>query len=664
MKKLFFILIWLIINGQLFAQEYSKEFGKIGTPEILLNCYSKDTTAVAVILFDIGETVFVESDNGYNIRFTRSKRIKILNKSALEFAEVSIPYYYESREKTEVVNSIEAITYNFENGQLVSTPLDSRAVYDEIVNDRWKVRKFAFPNVKEGSIIEYRYVLESPFHFNLPDWKFQDKIPTIYSYYSAALIPFYEYIFLAKGITKFDYHKTRLSNDRRVFGSITPGLGSRSSTGFEFNDNIHEFAMNHVPAFINEGYITSEKDYLMSVVFQLARFHSPYGGTTEIITTWPKLSSELLNHERFGKYLKNAGSYAKKFLDAKIQHPNKTTSEKCSEIIHLVRNEFNWNGRFSKFASQTPKDLITKKSGNSSDINLFLIALLNSAGIKAAPTIISTRGNGKIYQEYPFESFFNNVIVWVTIGDESFITDGTDNYLPYNRIPPYCLNHVGLILDAKEPHWVTLENDVQSIDRKFISLSLDIENLTSDVNVILQTSEYESYSMKKQFNNDYESIKKYLIDNGFVSVEKLQTKDYERYEFPYIIEADGKAEIEQINERVIISPFLNFPMKENPFKQKQRSYPVDFSYLRTENFQSQINIPEGYKVLSHPEEFEMNNELAHIKCNYLVNDNKFILSAEYIFKKTAYKPTEYTRIKSYFDSIIKKFNEPIVLEKL
>jgi len=48
---------------------------------------------------------------------------------------------------------------------------------------------------------------------------------------------------------------------------------------------------------------------------------------------------------------------------------------------------------------------------------------------------------------------------------------------------------------------------------------------------------------------------------------------------------------------------------------------------------------------------------------YSANENKSIVSlnATYQFKKAIYQPEDYLKIKSYFDLIIKYFNQNIVL---
>ena len=81
--------------------------------------FSLDPDAEAVVIFDIGEAIFFDAEVGYDIRFTRSRRIKILDQSGVDFAEVAIPIYVAGAGKTEVVKSVIAYSYNNENTKLL-----------------------------------------------------------------------------------------------------------------------------------------------------------------------------------------------------------------------------------------------------------------------------------------------------------------------------------------------------------------------------------------------------------------------------------------------------------------------------------------------------------------------------------------------------------------
>jgi uncharacterized protein DUF3857 len=658
-----FILLVLSICLQAHGQETKREFGKITQEEIKLRTYKKDFRAGGVVLFDIGETKFIDADNGYDIRFTRHKRVKIFKKTAFEHAEVSIPFYVDGYGKTEKVKSIEATTYNYEDGNLIQQQLDPTTVYEEKVNSRWRNKKFVFPNIQEGSIVEFKYVLETPFHFNLPDWTFQDKIPTIYSEYEVRMIPFYEYVFRVQGISKFDYKQSVVAKEKRKWGNISESnFGEKIGRGVEFQDYVHTYVLKDVPAFKDESFISSINDYIIKIDFQLSKFKSPTGTSRDIISTWSKLTKALVKNDKFGKYQKNCARIAKKILEKDLDISGLSTEEKSIKIIEYVKDNFNWDGTYSKYASMSAKAFITKKSGNTADINLFLLAMLKTAKIESHPVILSTRNHGKIDGSYPFDHFTNYVIVLVKT-ESPFFADGTEDLLPYNRLPTRCLNDKGLIVSEDVlDKWVRLENNIPSLEKNLIAIEIDPESLNASFNVSIQSTEYDAYSYRSTYKNDTTALHDFY-SNKIGEIEAIKTLSYNEITRPYSISFEGTYETEKLGENVVINPFLNLAMSKNLLTQKERNYPVDFVYPSNELFEITLAIPNGFKITDIPESFTMDNDLAEVKINYSITENLLKVEGNYNFKKPIYVSDEYSKIKYYMVKIIEKFNEQLVLEK-
>jgi hypothetical protein len=391
-----FILSVNIIYFSSFAQREEHQFGEITHDEVAMTAYVDDQDAGAVVPFDHGKSVFVRDEFGssaYIINFKRVKRIKIFDKSEYDQANIEIPYYTDGYGKTEKVFNIKAIAYNNENGFLKKGELDPKSIFTEKTNDYWSKKKFAIPNVKEGSIIEFSYELNTPFRFNMPDWKFQSTIPTIYSEYEVRMIPFYEYVFLLQGINKFNYQNSYVDNVSRKLGSI------------EFTDYIHQYVLKDIPAFRDESYISSIDDYILKMDFQMAKIHSQSGSTTEIMTTWAKLNKSLLKHEKFGKYIAGSKKVVEKNILGTFDLADKNSRQKSKLLIEFMKNKFSWNGNYGKYSTKKAKDFFEDKKGNTSDMNLFLIALLQAHGLEAVPVLISTRDHGKINADYPFDHF-------------------------------------------------------------------------------------------------------------------------------------------------------------------------------------------------------------------------------------------------------------------
>ncbi len=652
MKNLILTLIliqFIFVNGH--AQKYSTEFGKVGKEEVDLVTYDKDTSAEAVTLFDIGMSTFVKLDNGFNVIFEQAKRIKILSEAGLDYAEIEIPYY-RNENIYETIYDLEAFTYNIENGMLTKTQLDLNNAHDEKINEYWMSKKFAMPNVKKGSIIEYRYKLSSQDVFNLRDWTFQDKIPTVYSSFVIKMIPFYQYSYVLLGASKFDYQNSYESK------SLSHTLGT-----MEYKDFVHEFVMKDVPAFKSESYITSMNDYIIKVIFQLSKINYPTGGSKEIISTWPDLVKDLNKTADFGRFVEKSEKLADKTIDinAITRKPKK---ERFEEIVKYVKTNYRWNEYYGKYASQSPASIIKDKYGNVADLNLLTIGFLNAVGIEAYPVLISTRKNGKILSDYPFLKYFNYVLIYAKLDDENVISDATDiHYSPY-RIPERCINERGLLIkEDTDTKWIGLKSAIPSEKRTNITMHLDGEDLITKVEI--SANEYQGISLMEDFGNDTEKLVNYLKDQNYnVSKDETSISYPENYDQDYQFEFQPKIKSEIVNSKIYISPFLNEPMQDNPLNQETRTYPIDMIYPWKDTYTSIIEIPEGYKVDFVPENFKVKNDLVEMEYSVNQTDNKLEINFTNYFKLAEYPAKDYSKIKFYLNQIVKKGNEKIVLVKI
>jgi len=651
MKEYFFTLI-LIFCFQITvkAQTYSKEFGKIGQAEFDLATYAKDKSAEAVVFFDIGKSYFISGDNGFDVYFERSTRIKILSEAGIKWAEVGIPFYQEGS-IFERVLEIEAYTYNFENGRLIKTPLNVANCHDEKVNEYWYVKKFAMPEVKAGSIIEYRYKISSQYVFNLRDWVFQWKIPNIYSEYEVRMIPFYEYSFLLQGANKFD------SQTSYVDRGMSHQFGSTS-----YQDMISNYVMKDIPAFNDEEFISSVDDYIIKIDFQLCKIKYPNGGQKDILTTWPGLIDDLIKNIDFGKYIAKCEKLAPKLL-AQDNLAGKTPKEKFDFIISYVKNNYNWNKYNGKFASKSPSNLINDKVGNCADLNLFTVGLLNAFGIEAYPVIVSTRENGKIKYDYPYNHFFNYVLISANIDGAWILSDATEILNSNDRIPPRCINDKGLIIKEDKVEWVGLQCTAPSVSQT--DLLIDFAGLDLNARAVISATEYDALYFRNNYGEDKTKIKEMLSekdyepgDSSIIIENHLKVKD------PYILKFETSFKTEKINDKIYFSPFLKEPIANNPLKQNTRSYSIDMTYPVKRVFNSTINIPEGYKVDFVPEDFKVINNLFELVYSVKIEENKIVISFYYFFKNSVYSATDYSKIKYYFNEIVKKGNEKVVLTKV
>jgi len=652
MNKYLFVLIASCLFRTSMAQDFSHEYGNISKEELQLKRYEKDSTAEAVILYDMGKSYFTETSDGFDMTFERKTRIKILTKAGVDKAEILISYYKEN-ENQEKILELKGNTYNLENGAVKITALNTDNKFNEKISEHWYNRKIAMPDVRIGSVIEFSYKILSPYIFNLRNWAFQHTIPVIYSEYTTSMVPFFDYVSNLQGAVKYD-----------EFTNYSDKGLPHSAFGLEYHESIYTYVMKNLPAFKDESFITSPDDYMIKLKFQLATVRQSTGIAKQIMSTWPKLADEMLDEEKFGDYLKESKNKSNKIIES-MNLNGLSKLQKATSIDQYVKTGFSWNEQNDKYTSSKLKDFLVKKTGNCADINLFLAGMLNAAGIEAYPVLLSTRNNGKVKTTYPFLYYFNYVIVYAKLDSTIVLLDATEPLCKFNEIPSRCLNDYGFIVQhKKEDEWVQFKsNYLSSIKREFELTPVPSEDSIT-ANCKLITTGYEAVNYRKKFTTGYDKLRKKLLSENSESNDSIHSKNLKDIGNPFEMNYMNKIQLETIENKILITPFCNTVITENPLKMPVRNYPVDMIYKRGNMFQSVIDIPAGYKILSKPEDVNINNQI--VKINYFTdmsNKNKLLVIGTYELKKDVYPVSEYGVLKDCFDKIVDKFNEKIVFVK-
>lgn len=637
------ILCLSIIKAE--SQALYSNFGVPIREELLMKTWPGDSIAEAGVISDNGVSRFFENyDNGFDIFFERTTKIKIFKEAGIKYANIEIPLYFNSN-SFEKVDNIKGVVHTFENGVLQTSKLNIDQIYEEKINSNWIVKKFALPNVKVGSVIEYNYRVISPFKFNLPDWEFQWAIPVKSSSYTVGIIPFYEYMFLSQGITKFSKQTSYLNSSEQQFGSA------------KYKEMFYVYEMSDLLPFRDDDFITSRKDFIKKIDFQLTKFTDLHGISTKVVTTWNELSKELIQNSNFGKYI----SASEKNASQKMPIATSTdTLGMLKEAINHVKSQFAWDNRYQLYATKSLKDFLIQKKGNSAEINLYTIGLLNAMGIKAKPVLISTRNHGKIVSDYPFLNAFNHILIFVTCNNKPLLLDATDPYYPYDVLPIECINEKGYLIDVKNPDtWLALNN------AKISEISTMLEYTLSEDKSLLQTkimsyaNNHDAAELRKSYLSDKDKFKQQIFNNQTITQFDVENIDNLNERFNII--ANGETDAELVGSDIIIQPFLGFCSNQNIFKAETRDYPIDLTFNYRRNYSCTINIPDGYKIAKLPDPVKVEDPLMAINLVVLNKDNQVFITGNYQLNKAVYPAENYKQLKNLYALMIRKLNQVIIL---
>jgi hypothetical protein len=154
MKQLTVIVI-TFSSLSVFSQKAPIKFGDVSMDELKMTVYPKDSSAEAIILADFGESKleYSQAQESFQLIFERTRRIKILTKEGLEWANFNIPLYRNNSDE-EKVTGLKAVTYNLENGKIVETKAKSESIIKEKYDENYNFTKITWPNVRLGSVLE------------------------------------------------------------------------------------------------------------------------------------------------------------------------------------------------------------------------------------------------------------------------------------------------------------------------------------------------------------------------------------------------------------------------------------------------------------------------------------------------------------------------------
>lgn len=660
-SKLFmrYIFITALLLTCFFAKSQEFDFGKLSTDAYLFERSKIDSNANAIYLDEYGASRFTfDSETGsLKLLFTYHARIKLFNREGFDAASIVIPLHKNSygNDDQEYLSNLRASTFNFINGKFEENEVTNKMVFKEEKSKYTTLTKFTFPNLKENSIIEYEYTIESPFLFNFRTWYFQSELPKINSTYIAFIPANYKYNISLKGFYKLTENKAELSSAcLRIAGN------NMDCSKLTYN-------MKNVPAFLEEIYMTAPSNYKSAIYFELEEVHYLSGSTQKYTKSWKDIDYELTSRRDFGGQMKKKDVF-KTILPSVIAEA-KDELQKAKAIFEYVKKQIKWNNYYGKYSETSVKEVIDKRSGNVADINFALISALSAADFDVEAVLLSTRDNGTVNKLYPIISDFNYVVAKVNIGETSYMLDATEPLLPFGLLPMRCINDQGRVINLKKPsYWIDMKaakrsSSTHSLIGKLTEEGKIIGTITSiagGFNALNTRKEIKTYSSIDEYVEKLDErltnikIKNFEISN----IDSVENPLIEKYEVELSIGSAGQFENH-------FNPFFINPVRKNPFKLNERNYPVDLGAASEERIAINITLPDNLKLKEQPKDLSIglpNQGGRYLLQTNLLNNN-LTVNQQLLFSKAIYTSEEYHYLKEFYNRIIQAQKLDVILTK-
>ncbi len=636
----------------IYAQKDVPAFGKIEKSDLLLTQCEFDKDAEAYNLLTYGNVNYVFLGENFKIETERRVRIKILKEKGLERANIKIRFI--ERNKYEDIKNVAGYTYNLDaSGNVVKTKLEKSAIYTKKLTKHLSEVSFSMPDVKVGSVIEFKYIDLKNSIANVDDWDFQDDIPTRISVYNIKIPSIFKFRTQLSLRQPIDEKSDEVNENAMYRGKV-----------LSYKSIEKTFTVKNIPSLPDEPFMKASKDYTQRIEFQLSAIDYGNGDITEITTTWDKITKELLTDDDFGVQLNKNLSDTKSLNDS-LKNAN-GEYKKMLMIHNYVRKNMNWNSSESIYSSDGIKSAWDKKSGNNTELNLILINLLRNAGLKAYPVLVSTRDNGTVNTLTPFLRQFNSTITLVLIDNKRYILNAADKYNPAHLIPYDVLNNDGFVVDNRYGGWIKLENE-KAIWANTVSIFAEVTPgavMEGKAKVIsegycknprVKKWEEEKKSFKDYFSKEYTGIKIDEIEAINTDIDTLPLQQNVTFSLP--VNSSGDYQYFTLN--------LFLGLEKNPFIADERRTDVDFNFRQSYTLVGKFFIPDNYEFDDLPKNMRMSMPDSSIELTRMLQKDASAIDVRVTlkFNRSYYAAEDYDLLQEFYKKLFTTLNEQIVIKK-
>ncbi len=608
------LLLALIISLGTFTCFAQSDKYLIITPQQLQE--KKDDVFTDVPAKIIYRNIYLEIGKFLEVREAR----KIYTNDGLEYSDFEIPF--------DNVDVKKAITYNWENGKTIMTEVGGEGIFTEEVSKGFEINKIAFPNVKEGSVIEIVYRVNE---IGLWTVNYQDIIP-IKQFWLEIKNPFY---YTGFNITKNGFAKVDLEDSQ--------------------TDDVLVYKGVNIPGLKFENYLGSTSNYFGRMFFEPVYYADRVRGQS-----WGSVANYYHTKEI------NKKAYFKKDLE-NVVGGELDPMKKAKLIYSYVKDRMKWNDYYG-ISDYNLKKIYRNEEGTSGEINLILVAMLKEAGLDAYIMKVASKRKGLVH--FPSYNIFNNTICALEIDKQYHLLDASQPHGSFGEIPLPFVNGDGLLIVAEgNCRLVSTQARSKSQNTVIINAEIDTENLLVKGNVKKRISGYYAWEHREEYEKI--DIKNYTDDleelNNSLRISNFENQNFYKSEQPVSMFYDFEMEdyFEKIGEDIYFDPLLYFGKEENDFIDDERVFPIDFGFPFSKKVMVTFQLPEGYQVKSIPKgkTLAIPDAIGSLSFKCISTNNGVQVTFNLDINKGMIETAYYPSIQQLFSEYVSVSKSKIVLTK-
>ena len=595
-----------------------------------MSVYPADPTAEAVVLDAVTRLRVEMKDNHPQLTVQVHRRIKIITDAAAQAQGIlKLPIDLPANRVT--MGTIKAQLIDLSDNQQVIPIEESK---------EGNVERLILSQVKTGYILEYRYDFTTDSVPVLTNWAFQEGLPIR------------RFELWASVNSAFDY-AVSFQNKEKINAFI------------DAKSNARVFVATDLPAMRLKAASLITSDYLTAVRFQINSANA--AGSKQVYTqSWRELAQNFYRNEKLGaQYLqKNNYDNLWRAMQSSVNGA-KNDEEKIRTVYNFVNKNVEWNGEWNIYAAESLNTAYEKRTANSGEMNLMLVACLNSAGIRALPMFVSTRMHGKVNVNTAFAGQFDHLVCQIEVNGAPCFLDAGDNVRPVGMLRTEALNGDGWVLDIANPQWLKI-NPTLSVRQTLSTFALSKEGdlrgrfvkTSKGYQAVTERNDQSRKNTTKLLQKEYQGIR---IDSVTTyNLDANLSASFKRNFYCVIPQA-----IEAIDNKMTLKPLWHTGLEENVLP-NQRPCPTDLLYPISDLHVFNLSIPDGASVEKMPkdETFEFADKGASYQFTAVQSGNIVQLTIRVQVDRLHFEASDYSKIKELFDRVVAKQAELVVLKNV
>jgi hypothetical protein len=638
MRRLLLVTCCLFYISVFSQEEYFKDFGSPALEEIRMTDCAFDPGAVAIYLRKDAVTI---PDFQRMIVYYRN-RLKILKTSAADLANIRIKFY--SFNEYETIENLKAVSINYDDkGNKISSSVEPKNIFITKEDEYYSNITFSMPEVKEGTIIEYSYTSYRKSYKMIDYWYFQDEIPVMHSTYDYTIQPGAMFSYRVLKSPAYEILMKEFKGEGRLF-----------------------FQMNNLAGITDEPFMDSKRDYMSRLELQMN--YSGSGIDRErFVGSWPELTHQLLRDEEFGQQLDHGIAGTAEIL--KRASTIASGKEKLEFIFNEVCRTMTWDNYIGIYAKDRLKLAWEKRRGSAAEINLILINLFQSAGIKTTPLLVSDRSHGKVDISHPFINQFSKVIAYSEVDSRVYFLDASQKGNSISLIPESLLNTTGYLVDKKNSRFIKV-SDPFHYDKRTVNIT---GKITADGllhgQAFIMDRDYSRLEKENQIRIDRNRFIHSNFEEPYskLRVDSLKVENLDNDSLPLNQLIGFTHQLEQSGQYIMLHCNLLSGMEKNPFITNKRFTQINFGCNRSLTFNEAFDIPDNVAPEELPKDIFLimpDTSISVMRNIQLAPDRrKIILRIKLEMNRSLFEAEDYPAVKDFFKKLYAILDEPIVLKK-